>query len=247
MWRASRFLADHTAAALSVVVLAYATVQAAVQSHEDARVRRLASDLVVRSGATTDRQKVLALRDYLRSRCTFRGAEHAGRPFFRASAWETLETGLGYCGEVTRTFICLARQLGIPAQRINLYGAQPHVVADVPLDGVSTLVDCQQPPHIPDLEALDAVLARGMYTDYSTINLRRTGLGWTVERFKIRLGRFTYLTENPHALKAVMAVSALAGFWACKLARRAARVVLRRRGWIHRSDAQAVRRVAAAH
>ena len=72
------------------------------------------------------------------------GAPHDDRPFLRATARETLESGLGYCGESTRAFINLAHQLGIKAHRVNLYGPSPHVIAEAEVrTDVDILVDAQ--------------------------------------------------------------------------------------------------------
>lgn len=161
----------------------------------------------------------------------------------RATACETLDSGKGFCGEVTRAFIGLARHVGVDAHRLNLYGGSPHVVAVADLgDGEATLIDCQSPPRLPDLQRLDEALLRPEFRDYSTLNLRRTGFGTVVPRLKLDLGWVSYLTENPHALKAALAGLLAAALWAAYGLRTLLRAVLRRRGWLHVTDAAAVQR-----
>lgn len=222
--------------------------QALFQVREDALVRRTAEEVVGQAGATTPREKAVALRDYLRRTVTYEGAPHDDRPFLRATAWETLSGRKGYCGEVTRAFIGLARAVDLPAQRINLYGRVNHVVAVADLgDGRHTLVDCQNPPTVAGLDPLDEVLRRPEFEDYSTLNVRRIGLGRVESRLKVDLGPLTYLTENPLALKAA-ACGLLAGML---VSARGLRVLLRwflrARGWVHRSDVRGLRAAIANH
>ncbi|HZF39394.1 MAG TPA: transglutaminase-like domain-containing protein [Blastocatellia bacterium] len=178
------------------------SIEAAKQRQESRYVKVVAEEIVRKAGAGDNRSRVIALRDYLRGHVTFRGAPHDDRPFLRATAAETLRSGKGYCGEVTRAFICLAAAVGVKAQRINLYGSDNHVVAEAELGpGERVLVDGQHPPHVRDLEPLDRVILRPEYDDYSTLHLRRLRLNWLVSCVKLEMGPFTYWTETPHALK----------------------------------------------
>lgn len=220
----------------------------AIQQIRDAQyVASVAWRVVREARAETPRDRVIALRDYLRRHVTWQGAPGNGRPFLRASAGETLRSHLGYCGDVTRAFICMAAAVGIPAQRINLWGAARHVVAEVELPNRQRfLVDCQNPPMIADLEPLDRVILRPEFDDYYTLNLRRLGISWLVSRVKLQLGPLTFWTENPHALRAVgwglLGISLVLIRLIVTLARGWLRRILRRRGWIHVSDREALRK-----
>lgn len=209
-----------------------------LQVREDAYVRETALRVVHEAQAVTPRERVIALRDYVRRTVTFRGApdDTADRPFLRATAEETLRSGLGFCGEDSRAFINLARAIGIEAQRLNLYGSVMHVVAEVELEPHQRLVvDAQSPPIIADLEPLDEVILRPEFDDYYTLNLRRLHLGWLVSRVRFEMGALTYWAENPHALAAALWGFVLAALLALRTARVILRHVLHRRGWIHRS------------
>jgi hypothetical protein len=232
-----------------VVVLLAAGYETVLQEQDRRYVAAVARQVVTEARAASPRERVLALRDHLRAHVTFHGAAHGDseRPFLRSSAGETLRTGKGYCGEVTRAFICMADTVGIRAQRINLYGRLKHVVAEAELGPNERLiVDCQNPPQVAGLEPLDRVILRPDYDDYYTLNLRRLHLSGVVRRVKLAMGPLTYWTENPHALKA--------GFWALLalllvapgLIARLVRLYLRKRGWIHRSDVPALRAALAA-
>src|ERR1044071_9594060 len=149
-------------------------LEGVAQYSERKFLQAVAREIVGRLGRSDTREQVIALRDYLRANVTYEGAAYDDRPFFRDSAAETLRSGKGYCGEVTRTFICLADAVGIRAQRINLWGKEPHVVAEVELGPDDrVIVDCQSPPKIDSLERLDDVMSSLQYTDYYTLNLRR--------------------------------------------------------------------------
>jgi len=135
------------------------------------------------------------------------------RPFLRASAQETLESGRGYCGEATRAFICLARQRGIRAQRINLYGPINHVLAEVQTGpDREVLVDVQDNPVTnPILDSQEWTVheidndPRSPFTDYSNVHLRRLPLvGQYVRYIKLRQTALTWVLENPSLLKAVV-------------------------------------------
>lgn len=141
----------------------------------------------------------------------------------------------------------MARTQGIDAQRINLYGRHSHTVAEADLGKEGAyVVDCQNPPGVVDLERLDDIVRRPEYGDYSTINLRRTGLSWIVTRVKLRLGPLTYWTENPHALKAGWWFGLAISLWTLWGVRRAIRRALRARGWVHVTDRMAVEKAVAA-
>ena len=155
----------------------------------------------------------------------------------RATAADTLRSGLGYCGEVTRVFICMAASVGVRAQRINLYGKENHVVAEAQLAPEKrVIVDCQNPPRIAQLVPLDKVILQPECSDYSTLNLRRLRLNWLVSRLKLEMGPLTYWTENPHLLKATIWFFLAAALLSLKLALQLARLMLRRAGWVRGTE-----------
>jgi hypothetical protein len=213
-------------------------VETYLESRDAAYVRTIAAEVIDRAHAQTSRQKVEALRDFMRGHVRYKDAPVYDRPFFRATAAETLGNGLGYCGEVSRAFICMAETVGIKAQRVNLHGKHTHVVAEADLgDEGLVVVDCQNPPAIPELESLDKIMQRREYDDYSTLNLRRLGLDGLFSRVKLRIGgHFSYFLERPHALKAArwftLAISLLLGAALQRLVRR----YLVWKGWVHTSD-----------
>lgn len=226
--------------ALILFGLLMGMIEGIAQYREDRYVGEVARGIVQSAGAETPREKVLALRDYLRGHVTFFKAPHDDRPFLRASAAETLRSRLGYCGEVTRAFINLAGAVGVQAQRINLWGATPHVVAEADLGGHDlVIVDCQYPPQIEDLEKLDRVILRPEYDDYYTLNLRRLQIAWLVSRVKTEMGPLTYWTENPHALKGLLWSGLAAMLGVLRYGRQGLRALLRRRGWVHVSEVNA--------
>lgn len=232
-------LRRHALAVWIVVLAAPLSVEAYFQHAEDAYVHAVAERVVRDAHATAPREQVVALRDYVRAHVTWEGApgENDPRPFLRATAEETLRSGVGYCGEDSRLFINLARSMGIEAQRVNLYGRVMHVVAEVELVPHERLiVDAQSPPMIDGLEPLDQVILRPEFDDYYTLNLRRLHLGWLVSRVRLEMGPLTYWLENPHALKAALWGSLLAVVVGARLARTALRYFLLRRGWVHRSS-----------
>jgi len=204
------------------------------QIRETRYVGSMAQEIVRGAHATDSRSRVIALRDYLRTHVTFRNLSIDGRPFLRASAAETLRSGQGYCGEVARAFICLAAAEGIRAQRINLYGEVPHVVAEAELaPNQRVIVDCWNPPLVPELESLDRVILRPDIDDYSTLNVRRLHISGLVSRIKLEMGPLTYWTENPHTLKASLWFLLALTLLALKEARALVRILLRKRGWVH--------------
>ena len=56
------------------------------QYRESQYVKAIAAEIVQKAGAEDTRSRVIALRDYLRERVTFRGAMHNDRSFLRATA-----------------------------------------------------------------------------------------------------------------------------------------------------------------
>lgn len=227
---------SRVAYALVLLFLALGAIEVYRQYQDAAHVAGAARAIVRQSGAKTPLQRVVALRRYLFSHVTYHGAAYTHRPFLRDSAGETLRSGRGYCGEVTRAFICMAAALDIPAQRINLYGRQPHVVAEVEVAPRQRLiVDCQNPPMLPELEPLDRVILRPEWDDYSTLNVRRLHLSRYFSRLKMEMGPLTYWSENPHALKAAFWFTLAGCLLLLKGGRVALRVFLRRRGWVHTS------------
>jgi len=132
-----------------IVIALLVSIECLLQYQDSEYVRSIAEDVISKAEATDDRASVLALRDYLRGAVHYTGVSKEDRPFFRATAGETLKSGEGYCGEATRAFICMAGEAGIRSQRINLYGKTPHVVAEAQLSsGERLIVDCQSPPEV---------------------------------------------------------------------------------------------------
>lgn len=230
---------------LVVIALAMGMIETVRQYRESLYVRSIALEVVQQAGAADTRSRIIALRDFLRAKVSYQGAPYEARPFLRATAAETLRSGVGYCGEITRAFICLADAIGIRAQRINLVGKHLHVVAEAELaPGQHVIVDGQNPPAIVDLEQLDKVILRPEYDDYYTLNLRRLRANWLVSRIKMQLGPLTYWTENPHALLAALWFGLALTLITARGIRQLLRFGLRRRGWIHVSNEEAVRQAA---
>lgn len=197
-------------------------------------VHFITSEVINQAQAVDTRAQILAIRDYLRSHVAYQGAPYDDRPFLRATAADTLRSGKGYCGEVTRTFIVMADTVGFRAQRINLWGKSLHVVAEAEIaPGQRVIVDCQNPPQITDLEPLDQVILRPEYDDYYTLNLRRLRLSWLVTRITLEMGHLTYWTENPHALKSLGYLLLAFFLITLKSLRRLLRFGLKKRGWTH--------------
>lgn len=205
-----------------------------IQWRESTAIAFLASRVVAEAKAVDAREAVLALREYVRRHVTFLGAQHDDRKLFRDSAVETLRSGKGYCGEATRVFIVMARSLGMDAQRLNLWGRSPHVVAQVTLeDQRFYLADVQSPPQIEELALLDQVMADGRYESYYTLNLRRLGISGMVSRLNLNMTYLTYWTENPHALSALLWSAAALALLLYEAVRRLAHAYLHYRGWVH--------------
>jgi hypothetical protein len=223
--------------AIIAIALTMSSIEAVEQHQESLYVKAVAGEVVRKAGAEDNRARVIALRDYLRERVTFQGAPYDVRPFLRATAAETMRSGKGYCGEVTRAFIRLAGAAGIKAQRINLYGKDNHVVAEAELSpGEWALVDGQNPPHIRDLEPLDQVILRPEFDDYSTLHLQRLRLNWLVSRIRLEMGPLTYWFEEPHALKSALwlalALALLIGNPLFAGGRSLTRMLLAKNGWV---------------
>jgi len=235
---------------LLVLSTGMAVLEAVLQKSDSRYVRSIAFRVVQDANASTPQDKARAIRDYLRKHVSYEGAPffENERPFFRASAGDTLRTGKGYCGDVSRVFICMAAQVGIRAQRINLAGDEPHTVAEAELGpSERILVDCQNPPKIPESIELDRLVVPGSkYTDYYTLNLRRLRITWLVTRVKLEMGPFTYWTENPHALKALLWGLLALSLVSARGLRALVRAVLVRRGWVHVTDDRRFVEAAAA-
>jgi transglutaminase-like putative cysteine protease len=190
------------------------TIYYVYQYHSEQEwLRAKAADIVRAAAAATPAQEINALRDYVRQNVRYEGVDESDRPYFRATARETLESGRGYCGEATRAFICLARSRGIQAQRINLYGRINHVVAEVQTEpDREVLVDTQDNPRTnPILDAQEWTVhqidndPRSPFGDYSNVHLRRLPLvGGYVRYIKLRQTSLTWMLENPPLLKAVV-------------------------------------------
>ncbi|MDR3639309.1 MAG: transglutaminase-like domain-containing protein [Isosphaeraceae bacterium] len=165
-----------------------------------------AQDIVGQANAQTRREKVMALRDYVRQHVSYRGVPQDGRPFLRDSAYETLKSGRGWCGEAARALVNLTARLGISGQRVNLYGRVNHVVTEVEIEpGTFALVDPQDNPDTnPYLDrkdwTLDEVIAdpSSPFKDCSNLNLQRVPLlNAVVQRVRLRASWFTWTLENP--------------------------------------------------
>lgn len=209
-----------------------------IQWMEYREIQTITTDIIKNSGALDNRSRVIAIRDYLRKNVTHLEAPYLDkdRPFLRATALETLKSGKGYCGEVSRAFINMAAAAGIKSQRINLYGEKIHTVAEAELSPVDlVIVDALDTPQIEGLERLDKVILRPEYDDYFTLNLRRLRLNWLIRRIKMEIGPLTYWTENPHLLKATFWGGLVFIMVILKLGRDAIRIILKRRGWVHLS------------
>lgn len=212
---------------------------------DDQFVRAVAERVVREAGATDTRAKVVALRDYLRGHIGNEGLarDGAGRPFLRESAAETLRSGKGLCGEVSRAMIVMARSLGIRAQRVNLYGSSQHVVAEVEIAPHEyVIVDAQNPPWIPDMERLDKAILRPEFGDYSTLNLRRLHLQRFIPRIKLDMGLLTIWLERPHLIRATFFFLAALLVLGVVILRYAVRGFLHQRGWVHHSNEKELKR-----
>jgi hypothetical protein len=190
-----------------------------------------ARQITDRAGAHTRREQIVALRDHLRRHVKWRGAAHDDRPFLRATARETLESGLGYCGESTRAFINLAHQLGISAQRVNLYGPNPHVIAEAEVQpGVFILVDAQDSAHMNayfdrrDWTLDEAARDPGApFLSYSNLHLRRIPLlSRYATRVRFTSNSLTWVLENPWLIETYIILIVLTLIAVCCLVDRLA-------------------------
>lgn len=177
-------------------------------------IRAKALAIVMEAGAAAPKEQVLALRDYVRQHVSYSGAPTLDRPYLRDSARQILESGKGYCGESTRAFVCLARSLGIQAQRINLYAIknESHVLAEVRLGPSGQfLVDPQVNQYNPMIDPRQRTVVELLvgpepyFADYSTVHVRRIPvLGQIVQRLKLQQSRLSWVLENPFLIKAIL-------------------------------------------
>lgn len=229
---AVRALRDNAARCVVAVCLVMCVYEYRAQMEARRFVRRVALEVVAAANATDSRSKVLALRDYLRAHVSFKGVPQEGRPLLRDTAAETLRSGRGWCGEVSRAFICMAKEVGVEAQRVNLTGQQLHTVAEAEISlGERVIVDSQNPPAIADLEPLESVILRPEYADYYTVNLERLRLRWLIGRISLRTGFLTYWLENPPLIKATLWLVLAVALASLGLLQRAGRRLLLLRGW----------------
>lgn len=241
------YLRTYLLTVIIVIALLMCVIEGVKQYQDNLYVKAVAGEVVAKAGAVDARQKVLALRDYLRQNVSYYGAPYEDRPFFRDSAADTIKSQKGYCGEVTRAFVCLAQAVGVPARRVNLYGRDKHVVAEAELSpDERVVVDNQNPPQIAELETLDHVILHPEYDNYYTINLRRLHINWLISRITLEISPVTYWLENPHALKAAGWFFLGGSLLLLKMLRKALRAFLRRRGWIHSSSVELKQLAVAA-
>lgn len=213
-----------------------ALYEAEMQRRDHAYVSALAQRIVARSHASTTSERIVALRDYLRAHIEDSHVADGDLPYLRAAASETLATGRGGPGDVARAFVDLAWAVGIPAQRLCLFGQTDHVAAEARLDdGRIVIVDGTRAPQIVSLETVDEVLAGGWFQDHTTLNLRRLHLGFLVSRVRLEIGWISYLAENPHLIKSLLWAFVFCALALVALARAAFRRFLHRRGWVHSS------------
>jgi SAM-dependent methyltransferase len=188
--------------------------QAVCYWQEQQWLRSKAHAIVDAAGAQTTREKVHALRNHIRASVRYENAPRDDRSFLRDSAQETLESGRGYCGEATRAFIGLARNLDIQAQRVNLHGRANHVLADAEVaPGQWALVDLQEDPERNAFfdaqdRSVDEVVhpdpSLSPYQDCSNVNVRRLpGVNVFVQRIRLRASVITWIAENPSLIKSL--------------------------------------------
>ena len=207
----------------ALALLSLAVAEAVSPKREDDYVRSQAREAL--RGVSTDNfdAKLTALRDYVRARVHNVDFSARGRPFLRDTAADTLRRGKGRCGEATRAFVNLARESGMSAQRLYLYGARPHVLAVVRTDdGRRLVVDAYESHYVAEVEPLERLLTHPEFTSYSTLGFRRMWPLRALPSHELSLGPFNYLFENPHAL------SSLLWFTASALALTLAEVLRRR-------------------
>jgi hypothetical protein len=196
----------------AITFLSIAGYQMGEYYSEQRWIAEKARAIVQTTQASNKEDEILALRDYIRKHVRYEGLSESGRPFLRATAKETLQSGRGFCGEATRAFIVLARSLGIRSQRVNLYGRINHVVAEVELNGRLVLVDLQENPvtnSILDRQwwTVDEVLflKESPWKNYSNIHLGRLPLiNLFVRGIRLRIGLISWIVENPPLMKAIL-------------------------------------------
>src|SRR5437879_7969989 len=94
--------------ALILALLLLGALESARQLDDTRYVTAVARAVIQKTGASTPRARVIALRYYVRPNVSFAGAPYGHRPFLRATDGDTLRSGPGYCGEASRTFISMA-------------------------------------------------------------------------------------------------------------------------------------------
>jgi Transglutaminase-like superfamily len=194
-WRAIAFYL------VVVVAVSLGVIQTIQQHRETVFITQAARAAVGPAPVGDTRTTVMALRDYIRENVTRANYRSKGRPLLRDTAVETLNSGYGGCGEVTRVFINMAAAVGIPSQRLYLDGSRSHVVALVKLnDGKQILVDSLDFPYLDNLEELSQLTQHTEFKHYSSFNQRR--LLVALPQNTISLGPLNYYLENPHAFLA---------------------------------------------
>lgn len=175
-----------------------------------------AQAIVQAVNAQSREEQIKALQDYIRRHVRYEGLAIEGRPFLRATAEQVLATGEGFCGEATRTFIALARPLGIRAQRVNLHGRANHVVAETELEPDRwILVDVQENPITNSFldkrwwNLDEATTGDGsLFAYHSNLNLRRLPvINLFVQRIKLNHGWVSWVLKNPPLIKAYIFAS----------------------------------------
>jgi hypothetical protein len=102
----------------------------------------------VPGGRITTRDDLVRLKRILAARIHWDEARmHEPRPWLRASALRTLETGYGFCGENARAAVRLLRLGGVPAHRLYLRGTRwGHVVVEHAWEGGWRVFDAHVDP-----------------------------------------------------------------------------------------------------
>jgi len=191
-------------AGLALALLAAGAFEAREQRRQDEYVRAVTRAALAGVPAGDFDARVVALRDYVRTRVRNVGFKGLTRPFLRDTAADTLRTGKGRCGEAARVFVNMARAAGIDAQRLYLEGKKSHVVAVVGRDDGAVLVvdSSADPTYFPELEPLPALTKHSEFRTFST--WRRTRALRALPSNYVSLGPLAYLFENPHALLACL-------------------------------------------
>jgi hypothetical protein len=214
--------------AIALAFLSLAVAEGLTQKREDDYVRSQALEALRGATAPDFDARLTALRDYVRARVHNVDFSARGRPFLRDTAANTLRTGKGRCGEAARAFVNLARESGIDAQRLYLFGSRPHVLAVVRTDdGRRLVVDAYESPYVPEVEPIERLLSHPKFTSYSTLGFRRMWPLRSLPTHEFNLGPLNYPLENPHALASLIwfAASALVLTLAELLRRRSERMM----------------------